>query len=46
MFRSIRSLIRPTLFRFATEATKDAKAVVDKAKVKADTNRLTLYQNG
>jgi hypothetical protein len=46
MFRSIKSLIRPILFRFATEAPKDTKAVVDKAKVKADTNRLTLYQNG
>jgi hypothetical protein len=42
MFRSIKALIRPTIFRFATES----KAVVDKAKVKADTNRLTLYQNG
>lgn len=46
MFRSIKALVRPTLFRFATETSKDAKAVVDKAKVKADTNRLTLYQNG
>lgn len=44
MFRSIKSLIRPTIFRFATET--QSKAVVDKAKVKADTNRLTLYQNG
>jgi hypothetical protein len=43
MFRSIKSLIRPTLFRFATDSSK---AVVDKAKVKADTNRLTVYQNG
>ena len=46
MFRSIRSLVRPTLFRFATETPKEASKAIDKAKVQAAANRLTLYQNG
>lgn len=44
MFRGVKSLLRPNVYRFATEA-KETKAL-DKAKVKADANRLTFYQNG
>lgn len=48
MFRSIRSLIRPNIFRFATENAKQGEATkaVDKAKAKSEANRLTFYQNG
>lgn len=36
MFRSIRSLVKPNLFRFATEAQKETQSkAVDKAKAKS-----------
>ena len=45
MFRSIKSLIRP-MYRFASEAPQGTSKAVEKAKVKADTNKLTTYLNG
>ena len=48
MLRSFRSLLRPSLFRFATEASKEGQTTkaVEKAKVKSESSKLTFYQNG
>ena len=48
MLRSVRSLFRPSLFRFATEASKEGQPTkaVEKAKAKSESNKLTFYQNG